>query len=100
MKKVNPNSTSFTQNFTFNLQNGAEILKKHFNEVRRFDYEDSLSITRTQDLIDWMKSTLSINAYSEKDIDKLFDYFEIIRKNDGAINIAKECGLFISTKQA
>ena len=95
MKRIDSNSTFFTQEFSFSLQNGAEILKKHFRHVVRLDYEDSLSITKTQDLIDWMKSTTSISAYSEKDMDSLFDYFEAMRKADGSIHIPKECGLFI-----
>lgn len=66
--------------------------------MQRFDFENSLSVTETQDLLAWIKSTMSIASYSEKDIDGLFDYFEAIRKRDGAINISKESGLFVSTK--
>lgn len=98
LKHVDPDTKAFTQEFSFNLQNGYEILSDHFSKVKRIDFEDSLSITETQDLIDWMKSTISIASYSEKDIDGLFDYFEEIRKKHGVINIEKECGLFISTK--
>lgn len=98
IKAVDPHSESAIQEFSFNLQNGIQILKKHFNEVIRIDYEDSLKITNSQDLIDWMKSTASISAYSEIDCDKLLDYFETIRKDKGCINIPKECGLFISVK--
>ncbi|MGG7056981.1 class I SAM-dependent methyltransferase [Clostridium tertium] len=95
LKHVDPDTNAFTQEFSFNLQNGYEILSNNFSKVKRIDFEDSLSITETQDLIDWMKSTISIASYSEKDIDRLFDYFEEIRKKQGVINIEKECGLFI-----
>ncbi|MDF2988817.1 MAG: hypothetical protein K0R50_4327, partial [Eubacterium sp.] len=44
------------------------------------------------------KSTISIASYSENDLDGLYEYFEAIRQKDGAINIPKEAGLFISTK--
>ncbi|WP_268056008.1 class I SAM-dependent methyltransferase [Clostridium estertheticum] len=98
LKHFNPASKSFTQEFSFNLQNGYEILSDHFSDVKRIDFEDSLSITETQDLVDWIKSTISIASYSENDLYKLFDYFEDIRKKHGAINIQKECGLFISVK--
>lgn len=98
LKHFNPNTKAFTQEFTFNLQNGSEILKRYFSNVKRVDYEDSLSITETQDLIDWIHSTISITRSSEKDIKGLFDYFEDIRQRDGAINIPKEDGLFISIK--
>lgn len=96
-RAVNPSSTAFTQNYSFNLQNGAEILREHFKDVKRFDYEDSLRITDTNDLIEWLKSTISIATYCEKDIEGLYDYFEEIRLKEGAINIPKEAGLFICT---
>ena len=100
LKHFNPHgdTKAFTQEFSFNLQNGYEILNGYFSKVKRMDFEDSLSITETQDLVDWIKSTISIASYSEKDLDGLFDYFEDIRKEYGAINIEKECGLFISIK--
>jgi ubiquinone/menaquinone biosynthesis C-methylase UbiE len=97
-KQVNPNSNFFTKDFSFNLQNGREILSGYFDDVQRYDYEDSLSITETQDLIDWLKSTISIASYTEKDLSGLCDYFESIKQKEGAINIPKETGLFISTK--
>ena len=97
-KYIDPNTEAFTQQWSFSIQNGLEILSGFFSDVKRFDFENSLSITKTQDLIDWIKSTISMGNYSEKDIDCLFDYFEQIRKLDGAINISKESGLFISTK--
>ncbi|MBU3101290.1 MULTISPECIES: hypothetical protein [Clostridium] len=43
-------------------------------------------------------TNVSIASYSENDLYKLFDYFEDIRKKHGAINIQKECSLFISIK--
>ncbi len=98
-KEVNPKlNTTFTKNFSFSLQNGSEILSEFFDDVQRCDYEDSLSITETKDLIDWLKSTITIASYSENDLCGFYDYFEGIRQKEGAINIPKETGLFISTK--
>jgi ubiquinone/menaquinone biosynthesis C-methylase UbiE len=97
-KQFDFNTEAFTQKFSFILQNGFEILSEHFSVVQRVDYEDSFSITETQDLIDWIKSTITIGSYSEQNLDNIFNYFEDIRKKDGAINIPKEVGLFISRK--
>jgi Methylase involved in ubiquinone/menaquinone biosynthesis len=97
-KQVNPQLETFTKGFSFNLQNGSEILSQYFNDVQRCDYEDSLSITDTKDLIDWLKSSVTLASYSENDLDGLYEYFENIRQKEGAINIPKEAGLFISTK--
>jgi len=97
-KHLDPNTEAFAQQWSFSLQNGFEILSTHFSDVKRFDYENSLSITKTQDIIDFLKSTISVASYSEKEFDALFDYFEKIRKSDGAIHFSKESGLFVSTK--
>lgn len=97
-KKFNPDTKAFTQQWSFALQNGFEILSEYFPDVKRIDYEDSLSVTETQDLIDWIKSAVAIESYPDQGMNVLFDYFEDIRKKDGAIHIPKEVGLFISTK--
>jgi len=99
-KRFHPDTKSFKGQLSFTLQNGHKILSEHFSDVQRLDYEDSLSITETQDLMDWIKSSISVltENYSEQGFDDLFNYFEDMRKKDGAINIPKESGLFISTK--
>ena len=96
--KFEPTSTAFTEQLPFNLQNGCEILGKYFENVQRFDYENTLAITNTQDLIDWLKSTKSISGYSDESLSNLYNYFEDIREKDGAINIPRETGVFISIK--
>lgn len=97
-KHVNPKLNSFAKSYSFSLQNGKEMLSQYFDDVQSYDFEDSLSITKTQDLIDWLKSTITIASYSENDLNGFYDYFEGIRQKEGAINIPKEAGLFISTK--
>lgn len=98
IKKFDPESKAFTENIPFNLQNGSEILKRYFSFVERFDYENVLAITEPQDLMEWLKSTNSISGYSEENFANLYEYFEAIRIKDGAINIPRETGLFVSIK--
>lgn len=98
-ERVNPGINAFTRNFSFSLQNGSEILSQFFGDVQRFDYEDSLSVTVTEDLTAWLKSAVTISSYSENDLENFYDYFEGIRQREGAINIPKEAGLFISVKK-
>ncbi|GFZ29993.1 transcriptional regulator [Clostridium zeae] len=97
-KEVNPDLKSFTKDISFTLQNGQSLLIEYFDDVQRYDYEDSLSITETQDLIDWLKSTVTIATYADSDLNGFYEYFEAIRQKEGAINIPKEAGLFVSTK--
>lgn len=98
LKQFDPATNAFMPEWTFSLQNGAALLEQYFVDVKRCDYIDSLSITNTQDLVDWIQSTISMTASMEYPIDRLYDYFETIRIRDGAINIPKESGLFISVK--
>lgn len=98
-EKVKPGTDAFTKNFSFSLQNGSKILSQFFDSVQRYDYEDSLSVTVTEDLIAWLKSTVSISSFSESDLDGFYNYFEGIRQKEGAINIPKEAGLFIASKK-
>ncbi len=97
-QKVNPAISAFTKDYTFSLQNGMELLGKFFGSVQRFDYEDALAVTEAQDLVDWLKSTVTMSSYTEKDLHGLYEYFESIRQREGAIRIPKETGLFVSTK--
>lgn len=97
-KLINPNTPTLSDGFSFSLQNGIEVLSKYFCDVQSYNFEDSLHITETQDLIDWMKSTITISNYCESNYDKLYDYFENIRIKQGAIDIPKELGLFVSKK--
>ena len=96
LKKINPQSTAYTEVLAFNLQNGKDVLSGHFQDIVRIDYEDSLAVTDTQDLIDWIKSSIAAAEIPVNDLNSLYDYFENIRQKEGAINIPKETGLFIS----
>ncbi|MEG2289295.1 MAG: class I SAM-dependent methyltransferase [Clostridium sp.] len=98
LKRLNPKLDTFKSELTFATQNGAQLLSEYFEEVKLVDYEDSLKVTETQDLVDWVKSTITMASYTENDLDGLFEFFEEIRIRDGAINIPKEMGMFISRK--
>ena len=101
LKNFNPSLNAFTpEGCSFTLENGSVALKECFNDVRLFEHVDSLEITKTQDLIDWIESTISIAHFSENDLVGLYDYFENIRKTQGVIKIPKLIGVFVSTKQA
>ncbi len=96
--QANPAISAYAKNITFSLQNGKDLLSSYFDSVQRFDYEDALLVTETRDLIDWLKSTVSMSNFTEDDSDALYGYFESIRQREGVIRIPKETGLFVSTK--
>ena len=98
MKGFNPNLDVFGQNLPFSMQNGEEKLRRFFGDVRLIPYEDSLEITETQDLVDWIYSSIDVAGVSVNDLDGVYDYFEAIRVREGAIRIPKEIGMFFSKK--
>lgn len=99
LSEFNPRVNAFQTEWNFTLQNGRQVLQPFFGGVRLVEYEDSLRITETQDLIDWIHSSIAITGIEESDLDGLFEFFEAIRLQDGAICIPKEMGMFISQKQ-
>ena len=82
---------------SFGLENGAEILARHFPSVRRIDFADGLRVTETEPLLAYMLSMASATGLrgttSEEQLrKKIAD--RIAR--DGAIHITKAVGLFIA----
>ena len=98
MQKLDLDTGAFSQEIPFNMENGSKILARHFPQVKRHDYLDSLAITHTKDLMDWLESSISMTGHDAETSKILHDYFENIRLTQGAINIPKEACLFICIK--
>ncbi|NLO85666.1 MAG: class I SAM-dependent methyltransferase [Clostridiales bacterium] len=94
---IDENVECFAKTYSFTLQNGYGILRGHFEDVKRLDYVDALDITNTQDLIDWICSTISLAPFSPEQLVQIYNYFEAIRLKEGVIHIPKEAGMFVST---
>jgi len=84
--------------YSFTLENGEAILKPYFSHVDSHQQHDSLKITHTQDLIDWLESTVTFASYTKEDPTGLFDFFEDIRVKTGYIEIPKLTGVFVCLK--
>lgn len=98
LREFNPKINVFNTPFPFNLQNGKEILSKRFENIEMYNYEDSLEITETIELVNWIKSTSSMSGIEKDDLNGVDLYFEKCKDSDGIIRIPKEAGIFISTK--
>jgi ubiquinone/menaquinone biosynthesis C-methylase UbiE len=85
-------------NGSFTLQNGADLLKKHFSVVDRKDYIDALEVTETEDLLDYLYSMASIGNLGNVTRDELYRCFESSKNEKGIIHIPKEYGMFVSRK--
>lgn len=81
-------------NTSFTLQNGAAALRKHFCEVQRFDYEDSLEIPNAELFADYILSLSSLDNIENLDRATLMRALET-RMVDGILRVPKEYGMFI-----
>ena len=84
----------FRPNHNFTMQNGKGILGRCFEEIVPVFYEDSLHITETEDLVEYLRSLASFKEVIDLPVEKIRD---IIKEHtaDGAIDLPKEYGMFI-----
>lgn len=82
-------------NTAFTLQNGSEMLTKHFHMVDRFDYPDAFEITNTDDLVNYVLSMTSMANLSKLPREIIVEVLDSKRIN-GVIHIPKEYGMFVS----
>ena len=85
-------------NGSFTLQNGADILRKHFPLVDRTDYEDALEITEIGDLLDYIYSMSSVGNLGNANRDELRRCFDAKKDEKGILQIPKEYGMFRSRR--
>lgn len=79
---------------TFTLQNGAESLVHHFEDVQMYTREDGLAISCVDDFVDYVLSLSGLTGVSGLSRDLLHRAFEKKTIN-GILYIPKEYGMFI-----
>lgn len=84
----------------FGLENGESILKEYFFNIQRMDYKDSLEITESKPLIDYIMSCHgNQNEILGPRLNEFKEYIEELLKNSGKIVVTKQAGLFICKKR-
>ena len=79
----------------FGLENGENILKEYFFSVQRMDYQDSLEITESKPLIDYIMSCHgNQNEILGPRLNEFKEYIEELLKNTGKIVVSKQAGMF------
>lgn len=80
----------------FGLENGESILSKYFSNIQRMDYRDSLEITESKPLIDYIMSCHgNQNEILGPRLNEFKEYIEELLKNSGKIVVTKQAVLFI-----
>lgn len=83
----------------FGLENGEAILKKYFSNVQRLEYPDSLEITESKALIDYIMSCHgNQNEILGPRLNEFKEYIEFILNKNDKIVVTKQAGLFIGHK--
>lgn len=84
----------------FGLENGESILKEYFFNIQRMDYKDSLEITESKPLIDYIMSCHgNQNEILGPRLNEFKEYIEELLENNGKIVVTKEAGLFVCRKR-
>lgn len=84
----------------FGLENGEDILSKYFSNIQRMDYQDSLAITESKPLIDYIMSCHgNQNEILGPRLNEFKEYIEELLENNGKIVVTKEAGLFVCRKR-
>ena len=80
----------------FGLENGEVILKKYFSNVQRLEYPDSLEITESKPLIDYIMSCHgNQNEILGPRLNEFKEYIETILNKNDKIVVTKQAGLFV-----
>lgn len=83
----------------FGLENGESILKKYFTSIQRMDYQDSLEITESKPLIDYIMSCHgNQNEMLGPKLNEFKEYIEELIEKDGKIIVTKQAGLYICNR--
>lgn len=83
----------------FGLENGESILKQYFTNVQRMDYQDSLEITESKPLIDYIMSCHgNQNEILGPRLSEFKEYIEELLVSNGKIIVTKQAGLFVCEK--
>ena len=85
----------FEPNHNFTLQNGKAALSRHFSDIDTLRYEDSLRITRVEDLAAYIKSLVSLKAIGDLPDAKILEILNA-HVEDGVLTLPKEYGMFIA----
>ena len=78
----------------FTLQNGREILSRHFSRVERLDYPDALAVTDVTDFAEYVYSLSGLSGIASVERERLLRALEA-KMADGVLHVPKEYGMFI-----
>ena len=83
----------------FGLENGEELLKKYFDDVKCVHYDDELMISQTAPILDYI---LSCHGNQQEYLANRYEEFRMFleekMKKNGILHITKDAGAFLCRK--
>jgi len=86
------------EGLSFTLENGADILRKHFLTVRMEPYRADLAVSQPADLVDYIFSMASMSHVDRSNRERMNAYFESKKDGQGLLRIQQTYGMFIALK--
>ena len=84
----------------FGLESGKDLLEQYFHSVESKRHEDSLHITKTKPLVDYVLSLQGVGNVKDiiigEKVDQFTRYIKQIIEGKGFIDITKDAGILIS----
>ena len=86
---------NYDPNHLYTLDNGSKALSKQFKNIEIRRYEDSLHITKVDDLVEYLQTLKSLHGIGSMTREQMHEMLEP-HVEDGIINLQKEYGTFIA----
>jgi SAM-dependent methyltransferase len=98
MREFDPSWSKGHQDNDFTLENGGEQITSQFPNIELRNYKDSLEITETEPLIDYILSMSGHRPVGEQNIVSIRAKIETQLAQDGVIRVQKHSGMFVAQK--
>jgi ubiquinone/menaquinone biosynthesis C-methylase UbiE len=86
-----------TPTLRFSIENGEDILRQEFSNIRFLEYPDSLIVDQVEPIIRYIKSYTKLDETDFQTL-KLRRYLQNRISENGSIEITKDSGMFIAVK--
>lgn len=86
------------EDWAFTLKNGREVLSKKFDDITKYEYEDSIEISDENILVDWIFTSVVLQDLDKSQFEGLAECFAKDKDEKGVIHIPKHIGCFVCVK--
>lgn len=82
----------------FGMENGSEILKKHFGNIMVEEFNGQIVVDKAEPVVSYITSVIGSRMLNQQKLDSLYKYVETEIDKAGALSISTRTGMFIVSK--